>query len=864
MLADIYIIAWTSYPSRKVRRMETVQQYGNIAEDIWPLAEDYNFNENDGVSTTAVFNDNPETTDQFRGNYLLVCDKQKNILSRWFVMRVERTTLWDGNQCRVWLRRDVVADMLQTALNSSSFIEKGKITSNSNPLIWNKEDITLNRIKRSESLIKDETGIQWLVGYVPQDAFSDEDEAARTVECEVVSASSIPASLRFASWSDCPLSPYRNKTLSERSLAEVSVFWRALEANPMTPAYLGDLSVTSKIGLSESGPDSSWVASSSLAWPASASFKGAFNLGLPKSTKEQLDSFFSTKVSANVSASNAINLSIQEVGAVPVGASDLETVSAYDGKVIYIEGEQKAYRVSLRQNGAKTASLSLTGSGGSYLNSALADPDAGSWNSASFSLSYSSSYLSVEETSLSKIKCVLTKASVRTHLKDAPYDMFAIPYADGKQIRYGADQYFVTGKAEAMALAIGIAKKLGSGTVYDVQELPYCPCREAISKVTPALSDPNVYGYEVDLAGMDANQAKLEGQTAPVAILVWCGESNFSLSVPVGGFNEISRVKVNSVWVPAISPQNTVDSATKRALGGWWGKKPIQNKVENQTQTFRLSSPNMSGAFEFSASANQGVSSFRVDCTYRPFNPYIHVAIDFKGLYGSDFGDARGLVCGGDFSVSQLTSAWADYQLNNKNYQAVFDRQITNMEVSQKYQRIGDIVSGISGTLSAGAQGASVGALAGGGPVGAVAGAVSGTIASGIGAIADWNINEALRKEAIDYRKDLFGYSLGNIQAIPYGLSKTSAINANNKRFPFLERYSCTDVEEMALRSKIEADGMSIGVIGQISEYAPADGGWNYVKAQLIRAQDDASLTANQLNALAEELYKGIYLRRGS
>ena len=862
MLADIYIIAWTSYPSRKVRRMETVQQYGENADDIWCLAEDYNFNENDGVSATAVFNDNPETTDQFHGNYLLVCDKQKNILSRWFVMRVERTTLWDGNQCRVWLRRDVVADMLQTALNASSFIEKGKITSNSNPLIWNKEDVTLNRIKRSESLIKDETGIQWLVGYVPQDAFSDDAEEARTVECEVVSASSIPSSLRFASWADCPLSPYRNKTLSKRSSAEVSVFWRAHGANPY--AVGSDLSVTSKISLSESGPDSSWAYSEDLSMPASASFNNAFNHLSPSSTKDQLDSFFSKKVSANVSKSNAINLSTQEAGATPVSASELEAVSAYDGKVIYIEDEQKAYRVSLSANGAKTARLSLNGSGGSYLNSSLAKPDGGSWDALSFSLSYSSSYLSVEETSLSKIKCVLTKASVRTHLKDAPYDMFAIPYADGKQIRYGSDQYFVTGKAEAMALAIGIAKKLGSGTVYDVQELTYCPCREAISKVTTALSDPSVYGYEVDLTGMDANQAKIEGQTAPAAILVWCRESNFSLSVPVGGFNEISRIKVNSVWAPVISPQNTVDSATKQALGGWWGKKPIQNKVENQTQTFRLSSPNMSGAFEFSASANQGVSSFRVDCTYRPFNPYIHVAIDFKGLYGSDFGDARGLVCGGDFSVSQLTSAWADYQLNNKNYQAVFDRQITNMEVSQKYQRIGDIVSGISGTLSAGTQGASVGALAGGGPVGAVAGAVSGTIASGVGAIADWNINEALRKEAIDYRKDLFGYSLGNIQAIPYGLSKTSAINANNKRFPFLDRYSCTDVEEMALRAKIEADGMSIGVIGQISEYAPADGGWNYVKAQLIRAQDDHSLTANQLNALAEELYKGIYLRRGS
>lgn len=81
---------------------------------------------------------------------------------------------------------------------------------------------------------------------------------------------------------------------------------------------------------------------------------------------------------------------------------------------------------------------------------------------------------------------------------------------------------------------------------------------------------------------------------------------------------------------------------------------------------YRLCSGNYQGVFEFSAAKSYGVTSFHIDCTFKPFNPYIHVTPNLGGLYGtnySTFKDARGLICGGDFSLAQLNNAWANYEL---------------------------------------------------------------------------------------------------------------------------------------------------------------------------------------------------------
>ena len=60
-------------------------------------------------------------------------------------------------------------------------------------------------------------------------------------------------------------------------------------------------------------------------------------------------------------------------------------------------------------------------------------------------------------------------------------------------------------------------------------------------------------------------------------------------------------------------------------------------------------------------------------------------------MYGADYNDVRGLICGGDYSIASITDAWATYQLQNKNYQSVFDRNIQQLEAQQELSKTSDI-----------------------------------------------------------------------------------------------------------------------------------------------------------------------------
>lgn len=62
-----------------------------------------------------------------------------------------------GNQYQLILRRDVIADNLEKIMTAPCFIEKGKIESASDPLIYNKEGMSVNQIKTSEIPLYDQT-----------------------------------------------------------------------------------------------------------------------------------------------------------------------------------------------------------------------------------------------------------------------------------------------------------------------------------------------------------------------------------------------------------------------------------------------------------------------------------------------------------------------------------------------------------------------------------------------------------------------------------------------------------------------------------------------------------------------------------
>ena len=283
-------------------------------------------------------------------------------------------------------------------------------------------------------------------------------------------------------------------------------------------------------------------------------------------------------------------------------------------------------------------------------------------------------------------------------------------------------------------------------------------------------------------------------------------------------------------------------------------------KLANECDLVRLVSQNYSAIFEFSPAKSGGVDGFLADCTYKPWSPYIHILPKLKGLYGDKFvsiDDARGLICGGDMSLPQLSNAWANYQLQNKTYQEMFDRQIKNMDVQNDVNRQAAIAQLLAAPITGGAAGAATAAKLGSGLTGAIAGGLVGAIGGGITAGVDLANTVKMMEENKQYAIDMYGYNLQNIQAVPTSLTKTSALTYDTRVWPFIEYYTCTESERKALKDKIKYNGMTIMKVGQLSSYPLGED--NFYKGQVIRLPD-SKIDGHMAFEIYNELNKGVYL----
>ncbi len=361
----------------------------------------------------------------------------------------------------------------------------------------------------------------------------------------------------------------------------------------------------------------------------------------------------------------------------------------------------------------------------------------------------------------------------------------------------------------------------------------------------------NYFLSKVDISNcITSDIVKVEGgQEVPdstVSTIFWATDSKFTFDRYLDDYyllQEDGNYKadpINNVINEHIKKANTVQDV----------------KFKNQSEMLRIASPNYSNFFDMNVERNKGIELINVDCTYRPYSPYIHLNPNFKGLYGQDFDDIRGLICGGDFSIALTTDAWANYQLQNKNYQAIFDRQIQNIETTNAIQNNLDKWQAGAGALTGAGTGAAAGAMVGG-PWGAVAGAVVGGAASIMGGVADVSIKKQLRDLQVSASKDIFSMQLENIKALPQGLAKTNYLTNNNKLFPFLEFYTCTAVEEQAVRDFMRLNGMTINRVGTISDFQGTEV-IPYIKAKLLRINTVED--AHQVEEIAKELDIGYYI----
>ena len=794
-MSTIYLLKYNNYYNRIVKKEDTLGAY--LTQDcLLDTFENVNFVPADGVDTTLVVKHEGPNPD-----YLIVADGN-DIESRWFVVESD---IIRGGQYRLTLHRDVIVDSYDLVINAPCFIEKATL-SNNDPFIFNGENMTFNQIKQAETPLKDETGCAWVVGYIPKDSFTGE-ASTRTVNTDFILADS--ADIVVENIDQWEYYPYITQKYKSYYLEEPIFVGRAAMMN-------GSVRMWNQFG----SQGTSLELTSAIYNRFFELVDGVVTTDLTINNMADVGvwGIDGTRAKAAQKWAGSARTTLQSALATTLGlhtAAQTSTFLGLNSKTIYDSTAKKYYRIRIEGSPVRkiqnvttnmptlfnTMSANLVKDcgnitiGGATKNIQI----TGTAGATSFATeaNYTEYSIYLDQYTVSA-NVVISTPENRYHLEDQPYDMFCMPYSDSLKIYQNGVQLTTANSSLAINLATQIGASTGSGNVYDIQLLPYCPVRYCIM-------DDNTF----DVKGSKFDLVKTsDGNT--VGILLWATKSSFTLNI----YRNIAT---------------------------------INPKIENLVDKWRLCSPNFNGQFEFSPAMNGGVDYFNVDCTYKPFNPYIHVNPNFKKLYGQDFNDARGLICGGDFSLPQVSNAWADYQLNNKNYENIFNREIQNLQVQQKYQRIGDIASAFGGIAGGAAGGALVGP----------AGAAFGGAISAVGGALDIGINDKLRAEAMDYKRDMFGMQMGNIQALPTNITKTTAFTYNNKLFPILEYYTCTIEERNALLDKLRYNGMTVGRIGKIADYL-ANASDQYIKGRIIRIEG-VSDDFHYYKAISDEIYKGAF-----
>lgn len=602
------------------------------------------------------------------------------------------------------------------------------------PAIFNNEGLSYNQIKTRETLLKDASGCQWLVGYY---ARKDGNATTNLKGTSVDYSANITYTVDgITTW------PYYQYVDDDFIGTPSSIKYQTLvqKAGPGTKNtyYLTDLD-NNTFGHYLGKPFQSIV-----------NFTYSGDTTIDAVQAKALAKYNDIRAAAKAQAKFH-------------DAGEVSTFLSQVGAIIFDSATSKYYKVSgYTTTGNEALSYQAGGSGTLHDLLQSCFVDAGMTKQTNSLYPYTVYGVQKYRLELDEVKLQGTYSYdipvTRRFTYDAPYDVFAIPYGN---FTFNGVACSTTA---AMAVAMGIATDWsGNNTLYDLQLLPYCPFD--IAGPTYTSTDTKEYSY-ITITGSNPQ--------------------NVGVIFNVGSVNRQSF---------------TVDCPI-----------PVGNtKVANETQFCRLVSPDYSSSFEFSPAKNRGVDYIKVDMTVKPFQPYIHLAPNFKGLYGADFDDARGLICGGSFSLPIVTDQWKTYQLNNANYERIFNRQIQNLDINNRAQLTSDIVGGITGTIGAGAQSGALFGPAAGIGIG-VGSAVAGTV--------DTIVNAKLRQEQKAYTTDLYNLQLGNIRALPNTLTRVDSFNQQNKKWPFIEFYDCTDSEKIALANTIKFGGMTVNRTGTLRDYS--------------------------------------------
>ena len=809
MARYLFLEKFNNYFNRKVIKYDTIVQYMFASGGFKLQSAIVNFKPNDNVSTEIIDNDVGIHPD-----YLLVLsDDATEILSRWFIMETVRTR---EKQYRYILRRDVIVDNLDSLESSPIFVQKAWLDEN-NSLILNDEGMSFNRIKRSETLLKDFSGSAWYVAYLSK------NKGGAQIDLQIP-AGEVEGSVTLSDIAD-------EIGISEAYLASLLNF----NGDQVNPArFVNSLDfhfwtwgVGSGVFDYRFGVGFDYKIEgvhSTFTGDTSGDEYPLFNVLTTPAGNNLINSYIRDAVNNH---KTALRNQLTQILNVPylLDTDKLNILRNYQGKYVLYLG--KYYKLNIVISGTSSMThdsyfpynkyssledialeVNSRAEGNYYLNT--------SGGYLSFSSNADNIYIQLNEVSDDPNIPVMDLAisSARKQTLDQQFDIICFPANDVEfELKDENDQiYTFTSIGEIcrkMVTKLGIQE---DANVYDIQLLPYCPLDKIIE----------LY----DLAeGKDYNLIK--------------------------GHNDPTKLYGTVFYIPSANFQQRLDYSLtiKESM-----------KMDNECDLYRIIAPNYQGVFEFNIAKNGGtVNFFTAYCTYKPYTPFIKVTPDFQYVYGSDYNDDRGLICSGDFSMPRVNSAWESYQLQNKNYQNIFNRDIQNLEIMQGIERRQHEVTGGLGIFTDALKGAVAGGVVSGSPWGAAIGGVLGAGASAAGYLMDKDIMAIQHREQRSLAVDKFNYQLGNIKALPYTITKVGSFDISSKIFPVLVYYTCTDKEREAMRLKLKYESMTVMKVGYFGDFYNRFDEPKYFKGELIRC-DDLAEDNHMLEAIYSELLKGVYM----
>ena len=792
-MSKIYIFKYNNYFNRIIKKETSLANYGT---PLYTLNAT-NFNYSDGVTTNHVCNYNGE------GDYCIVCDNNNNIESHWFIIHPDKTR---GGQHNLQLRRDLIVDFYNNIITAPMIVGRAMINNPDNPLLFNPEGFSFNQIKRQEYFLNDESQARWYYLYFKKDM----SEKSISV---IMSNNGYDTTISGTVGTFFPTSGVTQKCISINSME-----LRAIVDYDNTPGSSYIYYNADWYCYDSSNVDYDYYTTSTRAYHK-IWFDDPFN---------SINTAVSNMLKANYTDLTTTYKS--EAGST-ISENDYYTWLAYNGKKVK-DSSNKIYQISVVSSETTVNEFieDYSNTWAKYKtmidNSNIDYTDGYGTEALQMNTTVRTitvTYVDVTDKSGTATFKLFDNNADYISTQDCDYKIIAIPYDSIDYVKNNT--HFSTNINDSQKIVKQIMLSCTTEELVDIQLLPYCPYQSVLNNGS-VYPETNISNKQYQFINHTETIEQLT-VTIQDSLIFYIDKANFSFNI-----------------------NKTLN------IGNYDTNVALNKKIANEVEVWRLVSPNYNGTFEFSLAKNDGIDYFNVDITLKPYNPYIHLNPNFKSLYGLDFDDARGLILEGDFSLPRETTAWAEYELRNKNYQIAFNRQIEHMDFQFGQERVLAGISALTGTISGAATGATAGAMAGGGVGAAVGGAIGG-ITSLAGGIADLSMMGARQREDKDYVVDNFTYQLGNIKALPNSITKVTPLTYNNKKFPFLEKYVATDTEIEILKNKILYTSMNINAIGSILEYLQPTR--TFIQGTLIRLED-TGLASHEVNEIYNELMKGVYI----